>query len=125
MKKTIKNIKSFDDIQIGDLIRFQWDKSYPVKICRVISRRGNSAEIVSQDGSHYLVIRGVHEKNLFLPDLIEAETERDDEEEMERLEAMEMAEIDEYQALVDMYTNPETGEIDWAEVYEGSYMYDM
>ena len=27
--------------------------------------------------------------------------------------------------LVDRYTDPETGDVDWAEVYEASYMYDM
>ncbi len=27
--------------------------------------------------------------------------------------------------LVDRYTDPETGDVDWAEVYEDSYMFDM
>lgn len=27
--------------------------------------------------------------------------------------------------LVDRYTDPETGNVDWAEVYEDSYMFDM
>lgn len=27
--------------------------------------------------------------------------------------------------LVNRYTDPETGDVDWAEVYEASYMYDM
>ena len=27
--------------------------------------------------------------------------------------------------LVDRYTDPETGDVDWAEVYEESYMFDM
>ena len=29
------------------------------------------------------------------------------------------------QDLIDRYTDPETGDVDWAEVYEASYMYDM
>lgn len=117
MMKKVKEIRKFDDIQIGDAIYFQWSEDYPIVVCKVIDRKEGSAEIADiKSGTHYIVIRGIHERNLFIPEVEE------DLEEMERLEAMERAENAEYQTIVDMYTDPETGEVDWAEVYEATYM---
>ena len=115
--KKIKEIKKWEDIKLGDILAYRYSKDYSkIKTCKAIELHEGSVLLEDVDTkAWYICIKGIHNWSLFLPE----ETE-DLPEETE-----DLPEETEEEKRIQRYTDPKTGEVDWAEVYEDSYMYDM
>lgn len=101
--KKIKEIKKWEDIKLGDILAYRYSKDYSkIKTCKAIELHEGSVLLEDVDTkAWYICIKGIHNWSLFLPE------ETEEEKRIQR------------------YTDPKTGAVDWAEVYEDSYMYDM
>lgn len=101
--KKIKEIKKWEDIKLGDILAYRYSKDYSkIKTCKAIELHEGSVLLEDVDTkAWYICIKRIHNWSLFLPE------ETEEEKRIQR------------------YTDPKTGEVDWAEVYEDSYMYDM
>lgn len=99
----IKEIRKWGDIQLGDILAYRYSKDYSeIKTCRVIETHENSVLLEDVDTkAWHICVKGIHNWSLFLPEGTEEEKR------------------------IQRYTDPKTGEVDWAEVYEDSYMFDM